>query len=176
MRIAKDKAVTLEYTLSGDDGETIETSKGKEPLSYIHGSGGLIKGFETALEGKSAKDTFTFTVSPEEGYGERRQDLLFRVSREQLGQIPELKIGMPLRVQTSEGAMVAMIGEIHDDHVILDANHPLSGKILTFAVEILEVRDASSEELEEAHEEACGCGSSSCGTSSCGDSCGGGCC
>jgi len=78
MIITKDKAVTLEYTLSDENGETLETSKGREPLTYIHGSGGLIKGFETALEGKSPKDAFSFTVKPEEGYGERRQDLVFQ--------------------------------------------------------------------------------------------------
>jgi FKBP-type peptidyl-prolyl cis-trans isomerase SlyD len=176
MEITKDKAVTLDYTLTGDDGAVIETSKGKEPLNYIHGSGGLIKGFEAALEGKSPKDAFAFTVKPEEGYGDRRDDLLFQASREQLGQIPELTVGMPLRVTTHDGAMVARIVEVHDDHVLLDANHPLSGKTLTFAVEVLDVRDATPEELEEVQEDACGCSSSDCGGGSCGDSCGGGCC
>lgn len=174
MEIAKDKAVTLDYTLTGADGAIIESSQGKEPLSYIHGSGGLIKGFESALEGKAVNDSFSFTVSPEDGYGVKRPDLLFQAPREQLSQIPELTIGMPLRVQTQDGAMIARIAEVHDDYVLLDANHPLSGQTLTFAVNILEVRDATPEELEDASQEASGCGSS-CGDS-CGDSCGGGCC
>jgi FKBP-type peptidyl-prolyl cis-trans isomerase SlyD len=174
MQIAKDKAVTLDYTLAGTDGEVIETSNGKEPLNYIHGSGGLIKGFESALEGRSVNDSFSFTVSPEEGYGVTRQDLLFQAPREQLSQIPELTVGMPLRVQTQDGAMIARIAEVHDDHVLLDANHPLSGQTLTFAVNILEVRDATAEELEDAYATESGC-SSSCGDS-CGDSCGGSCC
>jgi FKBP-type peptidyl-prolyl cis-trans isomerase SlyD len=178
MKISKDKVVTLNYTLTEGE-EVLETSDGREPLMYIHGSGGLIKGFEAAMEGRSPKDTFGFTVSPEDGYGVPQEHLIFQAAREQFQQIPELTIGMPLRVQTPEGAMVVRIAEVHDDHVLLDANHPLSGKTLTFNVEVLEVRDATAEELEDAaqaEEAACGCESAgSCG-SSCGTSCGEGCC
>jgi FKBP-type peptidyl-prolyl cis-trans isomerase SlyD len=170
MRISKDKAVTLDYTLSGEQGETIETSKGKEPLTYIHGSGGLIKGFETALEGKSPKDSLTFTVNPEDGYGPRHEELVFQAQREQFAEIPELAIGMPLRVQTPEGTMVVRIAEVHDKHVLLDANHPLSGRTLTFDVQVIEVRDATPEELEDMEQDRCGCGADACG-----DSCGAGC-
>jgi FKBP-type peptidyl-prolyl cis-trans isomerase SlyD len=170
MIITKDKAVTLEYTLSDENGETLETSKGREPLTYIHGSGGLIKGFETALEGKSPKDAFSFTVKPEEGYGERRQDLVFQAPKEQFGGVTDLAVGMPLRVQTTNGAMVVTVAGIEDELVLLDANHPLAGKALTFAVEVLDVRDATEEELEESSQPAEGCGSS------CGSSCEEGCC
>jgi FKBP-type peptidyl-prolyl cis-trans isomerase SlyD len=170
MRIAKDKAVTLEYTLSDEAGEILESSKGKDPLTYIHGSGGLVKGFETALEGKSPKDVLNFTVHPKDGYGERRDDLVFQAKREQFAAISELTIGMPLRVQTSEGAMVVRIVEVQEDSVLLDANHPLSGKDLTFDVEVLDVRDATPEELEDEQQDSCGCSGDSCG-----DSCGSGC-
>ena len=165
MIVAKDKAVTLDYTLSDERGETLETSKGKEPLTYIHGSGGLIKGFEAAMDGRSVKDTFSFTVKPEDGYGERRHELLFQAEREQLKEIPELAIGMPLKVQTPEGTLVVTIAGFEADKVLLDGNHPLAGKDLTFAVEVLGVRDATAEELEEAMSPH-GCGGS------CGDSCG----
>ena len=171
MRIGKDKAVTLNYILSGENGEILENSRGKEPLTYIHGSGGLIRGFETALEGRSPKDALTFTVSPNDGYGERREELVFQAKREQFDGISELTIGMPLRVQTPEGAMVVRIAEVHDDTVLLDANHPLSGKTLTFNVEVLDVRDATAEELEGQQQDSCGCAAGSCG-----DSCEEGCC
>ncbi len=174
MIIAKDTAVTLEYTLSDESGETLESSKGREPLTYIHGSGGLIKGFETALEGRSPKDSFSFTVTPEDGYGERRQELLFQAPKEQFDSVPDLVVGMPLRVQTPNGAMVVTVAGIEDDKVLLDGNHPLAGKALTFAVEVLDVRAATEDELEEARQPSEGCGDS-CG-SSCGDSCGEGCC
>ena len=169
MIIAKDKAVTLEYTLSDERGETIESSKGRAPLTYVHGSGGLIKGFETALEGRSAKESFSFIVKPEDGYGDRRENLLFQAPKEQFSGIPELAVGMPLRVQTSNGAMVVTIAGIEEDKVLLDGNHPLAGKALTFVVEVLDVRDATAEELEEASQPEEGCGGG-CG-SSCGEEC-----
>ncbi len=172
MRIEKNKMVTIDYTLSAENGEMLESSRGKEPLTYIHGSGGLIRGFETALEGRAPHDAFTFTVNPEEGYGERREELVFRAKREQFAEIPDLAIGMPLRVQTPEGAMVVRVAEVSDDAVSLDANHPLSGKRLTFDVKVLDVRDATAEELEDdQRQDGCGCGASSCS-----DSCGEGCC
>jgi FKBP-type peptidyl-prolyl cis-trans isomerase SlyD len=170
MRIAKDTAVTLEYTLSDETGEILESSRGKDPLTYIHGSGGLIKGFETALEGKSPKDALKFSVSPKDGYGERREDLVFQAKREQFTDIPELTIGMPLRVQTPEGGMVVRIVEVRDSTVLLDANHPLSGKSLTFDVEVLDVRDATPEELEDQQQESCGCRAGAC-SDSCGEGC-----
>lgn len=175
MQISKDKVVTLEYTLTGEDGTVIETSKGKEPLAYIHGGGGLIKGFERALEGRSPKDAFAFTVDPGEGYGERRDDLIFQANREQFASIPEITVGMPLRVQTPEGAMIVRIAEVREDAVLLDANHPLAGQKLTFDVEVLDVRDATKEELEEQQQESYGCGGSTGCSDSCCTTCGEGC-
>jgi FKBP-type peptidyl-prolyl cis-trans isomerase SlyD len=170
MRVAKDKAVTVNYTLKDENGEVMESSKERTPLTYVHGAG-MIKGFETALEGKSPKDAFTFTVKPEDAYGERRSELLFHVKKEQLQGIPKIEVGMPLRVRTADGAMVATIAQIEDDKVLLDGNHPLAGRSLTFDVEVLDVRDATAEELAEAHaEEGCGCGST-CGPT-CGEGCG----
>ena len=167
MIITKDKAVTLNYTLSDEKGDVLETSKGRAPLTYVHGVG-MIQGFEAALEGKSPKDAFSFTVKPEEGYGERKPDLVFQVPREQLQGITGLSVGQPLRVRTPDGAMVAIVSSIADDAVVLDANHPLAGMTLTFDVEVLEVRDATAEELSQTRQ-ACVCGTS------CGDSCGEGC-
>jgi len=169
MMIEKNKTVTLEYTLSDETGATLETSKGKEPLTYVHGSGGLVKGFEAAMEGRSEKDKFSFTVKPEDGYGERRHELIFQATREQLKGIPELAIGMPLKVQTTDGALVVTVAGFEGEKVLLDGNHPLAGKELTFAVEVLGVRDATSEELEDAMSFH-GCGGS------CGDTCSEGCC
>jgi FKBP-type peptidyl-prolyl cis-trans isomerase SlyD len=136
----------------------------------------MIEGFEAALEGKSPKNAFSFTVKPEEGYGERRPELLFQVDKEQLREIPDLAVGVPLRVRTPDGAVVAVVAGIEDDKVLLDGNHPLAGMTLTFDVEVIDVREATEEELVEAkQQESCGCGGSheeSCG---CGGSCEEGC-
>jgi FKBP-type peptidyl-prolyl cis-trans isomerase SlyD len=170
MIIARDKAVTVHYTLRDENGNVMESSKERTPLTYVQGAG-MIKGFETALEGRAPKDAFTFTVKPEDAYGERRPELLFHVKKEQLKEIPKIEAGMPLRVRTADGALVATIAEIEEEKVLLDANHPLAGRSLTFDVEVLDVRDATAEELAQAHgDEGCGCGST-CGPS-CGEGCG----
>ena len=111
-------------------GETLETSKGKEPLTYVHGSGGLIKGFEAAMDGRSVKDTFSFTVRPEDGYGERRQELLFQAEREQLKDFSELAIGLPLKVQTPEGTLVVTIAGFEETRCSLTATIPLRERSL----------------------------------------------
>jgi FKBP-type peptidyl-prolyl cis-trans isomerase SlyD len=160
MKVAKDKAVTVDYTLSDEKGDVLETSRGRKPLTFVQGSG-MIKGFEAALEGKSPKDAFSFTVKPEDGYGEHRKELIFEVPREQLNQVEGLEEGMPLRVHTPEGDMIVIVKEIRQDKVLLDGNHPLAGMPLTFDVEVLEVREATKEELEEIQsepEECSGCG------------------
>ncbi len=176
MRIETDRVVTVDYTLSNEKGEVLDTSKGRGPLTYIQGAG-MIEGFEAAMEGKSPKDAFSFTVEPEKAYGERRPELLFEVNKEQLREIPELAVGVPLRVRTPDGTMVAIIAGIEDDKVLLDGNHPLAGLTLSFDVEVVDVREATEEELAGArHEETCGCGASqqeSCGCSgSCDEGCG----
>jgi FKBP-type peptidyl-prolyl cis-trans isomerase SlyD len=171
MKIEKDRFVTAAYTLSNEKGEVLDTSKGRAPLTYVQGAG-MIEGFEAALEGKSPKDVCSFTVKPEEGYGERRPELLFRVDKEQLREIPELAVGVPLRVRTPDGAMVAVVAGIEDDKVLLDGNHPLAGMMLFFDVEVIDVREATEEELSEARQqEGCGCGASQQETCGCGGSC-----
>ena len=167
MRIARDRAVTIEYTLKNENGEVIETSRGDYPLIYVQGSGNLLGALEAELEGKSPKAVFSLTVEPEDAYGEYQENLLFKVPKEQFGQIQGLEIGMPLRVQTPNGPIVVIVAEIKDDHVVLDGNHPLAGMALTFDVEVLNVRDATKEELEGAHHHGCG--------TSCGDHCAEGC-
>ncbi len=163
MKIGKDKAVTVNYTLRNEEGQVVDTSQGREPLSYIHGSGSLIKGFETALEGKSAKESVTFTVRPEDGYGEYRKDLLFKVPKERFQGMEGIEVGTPLRLQRPEGSMVVVVADVGDDYVVLDGNHPLAGATLTFDVEVLGVRDATAEELQES----CGSCASSCESCSC---------
>jgi len=175
MRIETDRVVTVAYTLSNEKGEVLDTSEGRAPLTYIQGAG-MIKGFEVALEGKAPQDVFSFTVNPEEGYGGRRPELLFQVDKEQLREIPELAVGVPLRVRTPDGAMVAMVAGIEDDKVMLDGNHPLAGLTLTFDVEVIDVREATEEELAGARQqETCGCGVSQQETCGCGGSCEEGC-
>jgi FKBP-type peptidyl-prolyl cis-trans isomerase SlyD len=175
MQIAKQKAVTVEYTLTNDTGAILDSSRDRAPLTYIQGMGGMISGFETALEGKQAGDKFSFEVAPADGYGEQDTALLFTVPKDRFEGTPDLEVGMRFQVQTPNGGMIMAVDRIEGDSVVLDGNHPLAGKKLHFDVEVVGVRDATDEEMAEAQNPAQGCGCS-CDDSGCGDSgCGGSC-
>lgn len=180
MQITKHKAVTVEYTLTNESGQVLDSSKDRAPLTYVQGTGGMINGFENALEGRQAGDKFSFDVAPADGYGERDKSLLFAVPKDRFQETPDLEVGMRFQVQTPNGAMIMAVDRIEQDSVVLDGNHPLAGNKLHFDVEVVGVRDATDEELTEAehasHGCGCSCDESSCGSeSSCGDSGCGGC-
>ena len=150
MQIGAKKAVTIHYTLRADAGEVLDSSEGRAPLTYLHGEGNIVPGLEKALDGKQAGDEVKVTVPPEDGYGARSDDNVRNVPRRRL---PEGKIepGMRMRMQTDVGQVIAMVTAVKGDYVTLDTNHPLAGTTLHFEVKVVEVRDATAEELEHGH-------------------------
>lgn len=151
MRIAKNSVVTIDYTLTDDDGHVLDSSEGDDPLSYLHGVGGLIPGLERELDGREAADQFEVAVAPEDGYGERDEALRQDVPRDQFEGMEDLELGMQFRVDSDTGPMVITIVEIDGDIISIDGNHPLAGVNLNFAVTVREVREATEEELEHGH-------------------------
>ncbi|MFT7669550.1 MAG: FKBP-type peptidyl-prolyl cis-trans isomerase SlyD [Planctomycetota bacterium] len=152
MEIAENKVVAMEYTLTGSDGEVLDTSDGRGPLAYIHGKGGIIPGLEEELAGKVVGDELTVVVPPEKAYGPRNDQLLNRVPKEAFKGEMEFELGLQFPVQDEKGnGRTVTIVHIEEDTVVLDANHPLAGEELTFQVKILEVRDATEEELSHGH-------------------------
>lgn len=151
MKIANEKVVTIDYTLTDEDGAVLDTSHGGQPLAYIHGSGNIIPGLENALEGKQAGATLQVTVAPEEGYGEHDTELCQIVPRSMFEGVEELDIGMHFQTMTEEGMRVVTITGIEDGNVTVDGNHPLAGVTLNFDVTVREVRDATEEELAHGH-------------------------
>jgi FKBP-type peptidyl-prolyl cis-trans isomerase SlyD len=161
MNISHHKAVTLNYTLSDDAGVILDTSKGREPLTYIHGTNGLIPGFESALDGRSPEDSFSFSLAPKDGYGEYNKSLIFSLPRERFAEIDDLREGLQFAVNGPQGAMVMTVTSVGEKDVTLDGNHPLAGSTLHFEVEVLDVRDATPEEIEESlNNRGCGCAES----------------
>lgn len=152
MQVAKHKVVTIDYTVKDTAGDVIDSSDGGEPLAYIHGTGNLIPGLESALEGKSEGDSVNASIPPEQAYGERDEDLVQAVPRElfQTGE-QELHPGMRFQAQSDEGPQVVTVVEVGDEEVTVDANHPLAGATLNFDVTVVGVRDATSEELDHGH-------------------------
>lgn len=151
MTIEKNKVVSIHYTLKNDSGETIDSSEGKEPLVYLHGTGQLLPKLEERLEGAKVADSFDLKISAEDGYGEHNAELIQKVDKDNLKEIPKLEVGMQLQADTPQGKMILMITEINDDHVVLDANHPLAGVGLNFSVKVVECRDATKDELAHGH-------------------------
>ena len=152
MKIAANKVATLHYTLKDDKGALIESSVGNEPLAYIHGIGNLIPGLEEKLEGKQAGDKVQAVVKPEDAYGERDEELIEEVDRAEFDEGEELEVGKEFQYDDEDGNVFHVrIVKVGDTKVTIDGNHPLAGQTLSFDVEVLNVREASKDELEHGH-------------------------
>ncbi|MBB1294793.1 MAG: FKBP-type peptidyl-prolyl cis-trans isomerase SlyD [Pseudoalteromonas rhizosphaerae] len=150
MIVATNKVVKMHYSVMDNDKNSIDNSFDGEPLIFIVGTGYLIQGLEDALQGKKAGDTLSVTVPPEQGYGERHDDLMQAVPKSMFEGM-EIEVGMQFRASTDDGDQSVMIIDIQEEDVIVDGNNPLAGITLNFDVEILEVRDATADELEHGH-------------------------
>jgi len=151
MQIAADSVVLIHYTLKDDDGKVLDSSAGGEPLAYIQGHGNLVSGLEKALEGKAQGNRIAVTLAPAEGYGARNEALVQRVPKRSLQRSGEIRKGMQFQAQTDEGMRVFTVTTVVGDMVTLDGNHPLADQTLHFDVEVVDVRTATSEELEHGH-------------------------
>ncbi|MCU1715692.1 peptidylprolyl isomerase [Pseudomonas sp. 5P_3.1_Bac2] len=152
MLIAANKAVSIDYTLTNDAGEVIDSSAGGAPLVYLHGAGNIIGGLEKALLGKQVGDELQVSVEPEEAYGEYSAELVATLNRSMFEGVDELEVGMQFHASAPDGGMqIVTIRELDGDDVIVDGNHPLAGQRLNFKVKVVAIRDASDEELAHGH-------------------------
>ncbi len=150
--IGDNSVVRMHYTLTNSDGEVLDSSSGGEPLAYLHGAGNIIPGLERELTGKVAGDSLTVVVAPEDGYGEVNEGLFQVVPREAFQGIDTIEPGMNFQAQGEGGQVQSIVvAKVDGDEITVDANHPLAGVQLHFAVEIVEVRDASDEEIAHGH-------------------------
>ncbi len=151
MNVESQKVVTLNYTLTDNDGNVIDQSKDSS-FAYLHGANNIIAGLEKALHGKKAGDELNVCVLPHEGYGERDEAKTQRVPREMFPADTEIAPGMQFHAQGPNGETIMVtVTKVEDDAVTVDGNHPLAGIPLNFVVEIVEVRDATPEEVEHGH-------------------------
>ncbi len=152
MIIQKNTVVTMHYTLTDDKGGLIQTSADAEPFAYLHGSGNIIKGLESALEGKKAGEKVQVHIEPADAYGERDDSRIQSVPKSMFPEPDEVEVGRQFHATDPEGhSVVVTIVNVSDDDVTVDGNHPLAGVRLHFDVEVLSVRDASMEELAHGH-------------------------
>ncbi len=151
MSIAQNKVVYLEYVLKDDAGQILEETEG-EPFAYIHGLGQLVPGLEKRLDGAEVGQKFEVVVPPEEGHGTHDPEGLFSVPRDAFPADQTLEVGDILMGEAEDGEPVPVrIVEVLDEEVKVDANHPLAGQTLHYSVSIVNMRDATPEELEHEH-------------------------
>jgi FKBP-type peptidyl-prolyl cis-trans isomerase SlyD len=140
-RVVKDgTTVSIDYTLKGTDGKLIETSKGKEPLKYVHGRRMMIPGLEKELTGMKVGGEKHVTVKPEDAYGPVNKNAFQEVPKEK---IPTngLKVGAVLAAKSPEGQVVPMrVHEIKEKTVVMDMNHPMAGKTLVFDLKVVDIQ------------------------------------
>jgi len=141
MKISSGTIVSIHYTLTGDDGQIIDSSQGQDPLQYEQGAGNIIPGLEKALEGHSSGEDVQVTLEPEDAYGQRNDSMVQSVPRETFKDVDRVEPGMQFRVETEQGPMVVQVKDVAEENVVLDFNHPLAGERLHFDVNIMEVND-----------------------------------
>jgi FKBP-type peptidyl-prolyl cis-trans isomerase SlyD len=148
-KIEKGVVVSIAYRLTSE-GVEIEQTDADDPLEYLHGAGNIVPGLEAALEGRKAGDKFTVTLQPIDAYGEYDEEDVEVVARED---VPDnLEVGMEVLLEAEDGDLLeAVVSAINDDSVVLDFNDPLAGKVVTYEVEVLELRQADEEELEQGY-------------------------
>ena len=150
--IKENSVVTMHYELKDAEGEVLDSSKGQEPLVYLHGAGNIIPGLEEALVGKTVGDTVDAVIAPEKGYGMPVDALVQTVPKEAFGEeVSKVEVGMRFQAETEQGPVPVVVTAMDDTTVTVDGNHPLAGKELHFNVSIAEVREASAEETEHGH-------------------------
>ena len=150
MKIEDNHVVRFHYTVSEPGQGKIESSRELEPISVLIGHGNIIAGLETAMKGREAGESFEVTVAPSEAYGERRDGMVQRVPRKHF-KGAKLAPGMQVMLPTGQGQRAMTVKKVGISVVDVDLNHPMAGKTLSFDVEILDVREASAEEISHKH-------------------------
>lgn len=155
MSIGTNSVVSFHYRLSETGGDLLESSYEGDPTLYLHGHDNLLPALEKHFEGRSAGEKFEVQLAPEDGYGHRQEGATQRIPVKHLLDYAKLKNrlkpGMRVAVNTQHGPWEAVVLKVGKFNVDIDSNHPLAGKNLTFAIEILEVRGATADELAHGH-------------------------
>ena len=155
MKIIDKTVVQFHYTLKDESGKTLESSVSADPLAYLHGYNNMLVGVEKALTDKVAGDEFSITLQPEDAYGERKEDMVQRVPVKHLQGLSsknaKWKAGMTAVVETEQGQRQVTVVKAGRFMITVDINPPLAGKVLTFDLKVVDVREATAEEIEHGH-------------------------
>ncbi|MFT4606493.1 MAG: FKBP-type peptidyl-prolyl cis-trans isomerase SlyD [Urechidicola sp.] len=152
LTITDNLVVSITYTLTNDDSTVLDSTEESGPMDYLHGAENIIPGLEDGLEGKKVGDKLKVRVDPEDGYGEVFTELMQVVDIAAFEGVELVEAGMQFESETDEGELeIVTIKSIDGNEVTIDANHPLAGVTLNFDVEVVGVREATTEEIEHEH-------------------------
>ena len=152
MSFEKNQVVTFHYSVTNENKEVVDSSFSAEPLAFLAGQNQVLPKVEETLNGMLLNTKKTVTLSPQEAYGEYNEEHIQQASRGNFPADTKLEIGMQFMADMEDGGhMPFIIKAIEGDQVTIDFNHPLAGQTLTFDLELIEVRDATEEELSHGH-------------------------
>lgn len=151
MKVENQKVVGIDYTLFLEDGSIGDTTKGDEPLYFLFGEGNIIPGLEKALEGMKVGDQTSVEIPPEEAYGEYDPEDFEEIPRNAFPS-DDLEVGMTIALMDEDDNHIpGIVQELTEESIIINMNHPLAGKKLKFDVKVIDIREATTEELEHGH-------------------------
>lgn len=148
MEIANRRVATVHFTLTDEAGAQITSTRGHAPLVYLHGTGTIAVGLEEALEGRRAGEAFEVVVTPDKGFGPRHEALVQVHPRSILKDGATPAVGDRLDAQTARGPLDVVVTAVQDGHITVDGNHPLAGRVFRAALEVVDVRLATPEEIQ----------------------------
>jgi peptidylprolyl isomerase len=156
------KYISVEYTGTLGSGEVFDSSVGRQPMEVLMGSGQLIPGFESQLMGMALNEKKMFTVTAEDAYGQKSDDLMQSVPRSEVPPDMDIQIGMVVGFITPDGHRVpARVVNLDENNLTMDLNHPLAGEALTFEIEVVGISDTPTQEHADCHE-GCDCTGDCC--------------
>ena len=145
------RVLAFNYVLKGNDGNIIDASESGQPLPYLEGAGQIIPKLEEEIKDLTEGQKKIVKIPAVDAYGEIRDNMFMDVPKEELAHLPQLEIGSHLRLELAEGAHIVRVTKITESHITLDGNHPLAGQDLEFDVEMVLVREATTEEILHGH-------------------------
>lgn len=151
MSVKDSTVVTFHYTLKDAEGSVLDSSEGADPMPYLHGAGNIVPGLEKAMLGKVVGDKFDVEVNAAEGYGDYNPALKQVVPRDMFQGVDQIEVGAQFEASTEQGPVTVLVTEVSADEITVDGNHPLAGEDLFFNIEVVEIRDASAEEIDHGH-------------------------
>lgn len=157
MQIGSGTVVTFHYSLKDEEGKELESNRDDTPQSVLYGRRQILAGLEEAIKGKTAGENISVSLPPEKAYGRRVENAVYRVPIKHLLDAPKrLKPGQVVYVNTKDGERNCTIVKVGKFNVDVDANHPFADRTLNFELDILDVREATREELAHSHAHGAG--------------------